>query len=414
MNLKRFYDAANAAEARVQQLATQINDHFENGQTDEALKLRPELDGAKGAAKDAQQLYISMQAATVQDGDSAGQRFVPTSGDPEPKKVKDILGSQEYTKAFFDAFRAGVSPKTIKAGIHRADQFGMLMNALTETGGSPAGEDGGFLLPVDFNNMITELMRSYVDLATSVNIENVTAYSGWRAIEQAAAALPFAAMTENYAMAEAEAPKFDKIEYTIVDYGGYLPVSNDLLADTPVNIMAYLARWFAKKTVLTNNTLILALINALTPTAITDYKTTLTAIKTCLNKTLDPAVSASASIFTNQSGLEVMDQLEDGTGRPLLQPDVTNETAFRVKGRPVVVLPDTHWANLSAAARSRIAIGDGRAYATLFRRSAFEMAATTIGGDAWRYNNTEVRGIMRADAVEMDASAMKLLTVVLP
>ena len=415
MNLKPYYDAVVTAEARVQDLAGRINALFENNQTDEALKLRPDLDLAKSAAKNANDLYLSMRDA-VSDGQTPAQRFVPAGGNPEPQTpAKDARATPEYSAAFFNAFRAGASPRSIKAGMHRAEQYGILMNALTETGGSPVGEEGGFLLPVDFDNKIRELMRQYKDLAAPqyFNIETVTAYSGWRAVEQAAAALPFAAIVENQSLAAAESPLFSKLEYTIVDYGGYLPVTNDLLADTPVNLMNYLAGWFAKKVVLTNNSLILAAVNALSPVAVTDYKTSLQYIKTALNKTLDPNISASATIFTNQSGLDVLDQLDDGTGRPLLQPDVSNATEFRIKGREVVVLSDAQWA-IKSSTIARVAIGDGRQLLTFFRRAAFEMAATTIGGDAWRLNNTEVRGIMRADVVTMDADAMSVLDITVP
>jgi HK97 family phage major capsid protein len=415
MNLKPYYDAVVTAEARVQDLAGQINALFEKNQTEDALKLRPDLDLAKSAAKNANDLYLSMRDA-VSDGQTPAQRFVPAGGPPDSQPpAKDLRATPEYSAAFFNAFRAGASPRSIKSGLHRSDQYGILMNALTETGGSPAGEEGGFLLPVEFDNKIRELMRQYKDLAVPqyFNVENVTAYSGWRAVEESAAALPFAAITENQSLAAAESPLFNKLEYTIVDYGGYLPVTNDLLSDTPVNLMTYLAGWFAKKVVLTNNSLILAIINALTPVSVTDYKTSLQYIKTALNKTLDPNISASATIFTNQSGLDVLDQLDDGTGRPLLQPDVSNATEFRIKGREVVVLSDAQWA-IKSSTIARVAIGDGRQLLTFFRRAAFEMAATTIGGDAWRYNNTEVRGIMRADVVKMDSAAMSVLDVTLP
>jgi HK97 family phage major capsid protein len=409
MNLKKMYDAANQAEARVQQIAAQINDLFEAGKTDEALALRPQLDEAKKTAQDAHQLYISMQAATSGSGDPA-QRFVPTGGDSEPKEVKEMRASSEYTRAFFDAFKSGVSPKSIKAGQHSSEKYQILMAALTETGGSPAGEDGGFLLPVEFDNRIKELMRQYPDLAPYVNVEDVTAYSGWRAVEQAAAALPFAAITENVTLAEMEQPKFDKIAYTVVDYGGYLPVSNDLLADTPANIMNYLARWVAKKIALTNTSRVLSFINALSPTAVATTGDQVAAIKTALNKTLDPVISAGASIFANQTGFDILDQLLDGESRPLIQPDPTSPTSFRFSGRPIVVLADRIWANLTSTDRARVAIGDGKEFLTIFRRSPLEMASTGIGGDAWRYNNTEVRAIYRIDEAVMDSSAMALLT----
>ena len=62
MNLKKFYDAASAAETDVQRIAEQINEHFDKGENDKALELRPSLDKAKADAKNAHELYISMQA----------------------------------------------------------------------------------------------------------------------------------------------------------------------------------------------------------------------------------------------------------------------------------------------------------------------------------------------------------------
>jgi HK97 family phage major capsid protein len=414
MNLKRFFDAAQAANAKVTALAEQINDLFEKNQVEDAQKLRPDLEKAKAEAKEANEMYLSMLDATKSNGTDPASRFTPMGGDPEPRVVKDMRGSAEYVRAFFSALKNGVTPKTINGGIHSGENFGILLNAITEAGGSPAGSEGGFLLPIDFDNMIVELKRALVDLALSVNVESVTAYSGWRAIETAKAALPFAAIVVANGLGTSESPTFTKVDYTLIDYGGYLPVSNGFLQDTPVNIMAYLARWFSRKEVLTNNSLILALINAISPTAVTDYKTVVSRIKTALNKTLDPAISAGASLFVNQSGLDLLDQLQDGVGRPLLQPDPQSDINFRVKGRPVVVLSDTEWANTDTNTKTRIAIGGGREFITYFRRSTMELATTAIGGDAWRKNNTEVRGIMRADAKVADSGAMTVLSVTLP
>jgi HK97 family phage major capsid protein len=416
MDLKKYYDAANAAEARVQQIAAQINDLFEADKNDEAMKLRPQLDEAKAQAKEAQQLYLSMQATTLPDGDP-GRKFVKTGGDPEPKAIEDLRSSPEYRQAFWEAFKNCVTPKSILDGQHSIQKYGILLNALTETGGSSSASEGAILLPSDFDNKIRELLRTYTDLAQSqyFNIEDVTAYSGWRAVEYAAQTTGFTAHTENQTGAEITSePKFAQKTYTIVEYMGYLPIVTNLLSDTPVNIMAYLARWFAKKAAITNTSLIGTDLKAISDTNVTDYKVTFTAIKTMLNKTLDPAVSAGASLFMNQSGLDLLDQLEDGTGRPLLQPDPSQATAFRVKGRPVVVMPNALFADTDTNLKTQIAIGDGREFLTFFRRMPFEMSTTNIGGDAWRFNNTEVKGVMRADTVVMDASAMGLLHITLP
>lgn len=420
MNLKSLYDRVMSAEAARNLVAQDIVRLNDEGKYDEALALQPKLDTANKEYKGANQLYLSMLEVSGdgqqgQQGQQVAHRFVPAGGQTETQEVKDLRASPQYMNAWLTAFRAGVTPKNVgeRGG---AERYSILINALTETGGSPAGEDGGFLNPVDFDNKIRELMRSYVDLANYVNVEDVTTLTGWRVIEQFAAALPLTKVTTELTEKtdEGEQPKFNKVDYQLDEYFDFLIVGNSLMQDTPINLMNYLSKWFSKKVVLTNNSLVEGLLNAITGTAVTDYKTVLSAIKTVLNKTLDPAFSASASVFTNQSGLDLLDQLSDGDGRPLLQPDPSMATAFRVKGRPVVTLSDAHWANMTAPTRARIAIGDAKEYATLFRRAAFEFASTNVGGKAWRSNGTEVRGIARLDCQELDAGAMAVLKVTLP
>lgn len=418
MNLKKYFDAANAAEARVQALAAQINTHFEAGENEKAIELRPQLDAAKAQAKEAHQLYLSMQAATVSDGDPA-QRFVPVGGDQEPAHVHDMRASGEYRDQFFNALRVGATPITIRNGVHSAERFGLLMNALTETGGSPTGAEGGLLLPVDFDVMIGEYRRLAVDLAPYTSIESVTTLSGWRAMEVGKAAAPFAEINEaDFPSGERipamESPTFTRVSYTIKKYGGYLPIASDLLNDTPSNIMKYLAKWCGRKESLTNTSLVLALINALTPVAVTDPTTVFDALKTVLNVTLDPAISVTAAIFANQSGIDLMDQLTDSTGRPLLQPDPTNALRLLFKGRPVVPVPSAQWANTDTNTKTRIAVGDLAELVTFFRRAAGEMTSTNIGGSAWRNDNVEIKYIMRCNPVAVDTAAVKLLSVTLP
>lgn len=419
INLKKFYDNASAAEAKVQQIAVQINDLFEAGKTEEALALKSSMELARAEAKSANELYIAMKVeAGGGPGDPAG-RFVPTGGDQEPKEVKDMRASAEYNKQFWGALQEGVTPANVGKIPGAAERYGLLMNALTETGGTPAGSEGGFLNPVDFDGVINQFKRLAVDLAPDCNVEEVTAYSGWRAVETAAAALPFAEITEfDFPSGERvpamESPTFTKVEYTLKDYGGYLPIANNLFSDSPANLMQYLGRWCGRKASLTNSSLVLAIINALTPVNVTDWTSIDAAIKTALNKSLDPALSASAKIYCNQSGFDLLDQVVDGIGRPILSPDPTNETVKRFKGREVKVLSDAQWPLLTSSQYARIGVGDLRELVSFFRRASGELAATTIGGTAWRNNNTEIRYIMRADVESVDTDAMKLLKVTMP
>ena len=189
-------------------------------------------------------------------------------------------------------------------------------------------------------------------------------------------------------------------------------MSRELLDDEVANLLGYLARWIGKKEVITENKLLITLLQALTEVDLT-ANSEFAEIKAVLNKGLDPAHSAVAGVITNQSGLALLDGLEDLNGRPLLQPDVVKPTDFRISGRPVTSVADAQLANVGST-KSPIYIGDFKSYATLFRRKAIEVAGTDVGGDAWRKYGYEVRAITRLDAVTFDSAAVKGVNFIHP
>ncbi len=129
----------------------------------------------------------------------------------------------------------------------------------------------------------------------------------------------------------------------------------------------------------------------------------MSALKKILNKSLDPAISASAVIITNQDGFDALDQLVDLNGRGLLQPDPTNATLYRMFGRRVVAVSSAQLPNTSN--KPEFFIGDFKEFATLFRKKGLEVASTDIGGSAWATDSTEVRGIARLAVTKFDAGA---------
>lgn len=409
IDLKKFYDAAVAAETAKTAKAVEIQKLFDANETEKGLEMKADLDTLTKKAKDAEEMYLSMRDAAA--GDDPAKNFIPADDREKTEEIKnsDILKCNEYVNAFFKALAAGSTLKEFKkSGVPAGMEI--LTKALTETGGTPAGADGGFLLPTDFNNMIIERQRQFFDISQFVNTEPVTAFSGWRAIEKTVAQQPFTTFENNNPIPAAEQPAFTKIDYQVKDYGGFLPISNDLLEDTPANIMAYLSKWFGRKTVLTNNSLILAILNALTEVTVdtANSKNALDTIKRVLNVDLDPDISVNATIFCNQDGFNFLDQIKDGTGRYLMQPDPTNDTKYMIKGRPVALLanrllPST---TVDTKTHSRIIVGDGNEAITLFKRAGLEMVSTTVGGNAWYNNNTEIRGIMRVDCKQTDDGAV--------
>lgn len=335
--------------------------------------------------------------------------LTPEPDSPKPaafgdSKLDALLKSDEYKAAFFDAFRSGASVKNM-AGDGRHN---ILMDALTETGGTPAGSEGGFLLPVDFDNKIWELRRKYVALTDHVTVEEVTAFSGWRAREKNANRAVFAKLTELQAAPDAASPLFSRIDYTVSEYGGTIPVSNALMQDTPVNIMEYLGRWLARTSINTENAAILALLDGLTPLE-WDIADRDRPLKEALNVLLDPSISATAIVLTNQSGFNSLDQMEDDNGRALLQPDPASPTKLMYKGRDIVVMSNAALPN-TVDGESPVYVGDFAEFVHFFRRKAFEVAATNVGAGAFEKRVTMVLGLERFDVKTIDeGAAVKLL-----
>lgn len=314
---------------------------------------------------------------------------------------------KEYKDAFFYAITNGITPKN---GVGN-EKVAVLYNALTESGGSPAGSDGGFLVPTSFNNKIIECRRQLTALSDLVTLETVSTPTGWRAID----AVPtegFKKVDEMGDIPLNDQPKFTKVTYSLEKYGLIVPVSSELLKDNTAGLESYLARWFAKKGIITENIIILEILDTLTAKNLTVGKE-VKALTTVLNKELDPAIAQNASILTNQSGFDYLCGLEDGNGRSLIQPDPTTGQPMIFRSHRVVVVSDAQLKNRTVTTSGEtkgdyypVYVGDFKAFMTLFVGKNLEVASTNIGGNAWRTDSVEVRGLMRIDGEKMDGEAV--------
>ena len=348
-----------------------------------------------------QESYRSVKAGT----EDRLNPIKPEEKKEEKKTMNEIRKSNEYARAFAYAMRHGINARNGKGN----ENVKILYDALTEEGGSPAGTDGGFLVPEDMDHQIRELKRQLNPLSALFNVENVTTFTGWRVIDTA----PTTGMTlvnEMGTIPTDDQPAFVKVPYTLDKYALRLPVSNELLSDEVAGLMAYLSKWFAKKQVLTENGLLITALKTLTAASIVPSGTGKTAIdgfKTALNKVLNPAISLSSVIICSQSAFDAIDQIVDDQGRGLLQPNPANATEMRILGRPVHVVDDAFLPNgTGTVTPAEIFIGDGREFATLFEQENFEIASTDIGGNAWATDSTEIRGISRMCVSKFDTAAM--------
>lgn len=265
---------------------------------------------------------------------------------------------------------------------------------------NPADGDVGLIVPKDIQTRINEIQRQLNDLSQYIRVETVNTLSGSRVLERDDQMTPLQVVNEYGQIQGLDNPQFIPITYQLVKRAGYLPLTSELLADTDQNIIQYVSDWIARKVVVTKNTLITGLLQGLQPTQLNN----LDDIKKVLNVELDPAISLSSVIITNQDGYHWLDTQKDNDGRYLLTDDITQPGRKLFKGRPVVVVSNRYLPTTDETAP--IFIGDGKQFAVLFTRGIYELASTREGGDAWRRDATELRVITRDDLVLWDSAAM--------
>ena len=367
------------------------------------------------------QARIDLTRATISQEEAGQQTALPAKAATKGGRVVAMRKSNEYAQAFAYAIRNRVNP----ANPCSDPSLNVLYDVLTESGGSPAGSDGGFLVPEDVQTQINERLRQLNPLRDLFTVEATSTSKGTRIVDTA----PTTGLTQLDGEAPAagvpedDQPSFAPVNYSLNTYGLIVPVSRELAADETANLFGYLARWYTKKQVITENGLLKAALELLTAQSITDEddQNAIMQLRSVLNMALDPAISQTATILTNQSGFDFLDNITDSTGRPLLQPDPATGTPMFLKTHAVKVMSNRTFPNRVVATADAtkgdyypIYVGDFKQYATLFERMPLEFVSTDVGGDAFKKNRIDVRGISRLGVTRFDTEAVVRREIFIP
>ena len=112
---------------------------------------------------------------------------------------------------------------------------------------------GGYIVPVDVQTKINHYKESHKSVRDVVDVENVTTNKGSRTYEKKAKLTGFQKVTEDGKLQAMTEPSYERVTYEIQDFGGYLPVSNDLLSDTDANLESEIVNWVGRNSLATDN-----------------------------------------------------------------------------------------------------------------------------------------------------------------
>lgn len=281
-------------------------------------------------------------------------------------------------------------------------------------------ERGGVLVPVEMLDY-HELRNQYTDLRRYVEVLNTSTMSGWIPASYYSGSASYSDALINfdeYSAITEDDLQFQKLSFNVKSFGLLIPISNQMMQDTTVDIMGIVTRNFVRRQVMMENAKIIAALDkALDEDAPTVAPTdAFTAIKKAYNQDLYRQYGLNSIIITNQDGLQVLDAAVDNEGRFILQPMVTDETRLQIGGHEVVVLDN---AALPTDATTSTDTGTGKGiplyvvdlfdFMAIVDRMTLDIAADASAG--FTKYSVMVRAVARLDFVTKDNAAGKKIYI---
>lgn len=220
------------------------------------------------------------------------------------------------------------------------------------------------VIPQEVVTPVLELKNSKYNLAQYATVKTVSAGSGHYPIAKRNNTAVLATKEELADIADVDANMFEDVPFDVKTRAGKIALSNEIVDDSAVDIVAEVKNQLQKLVDNTDNQNIMKVLTS--DTFKKENATTTDDLKKIFNVDLDPALNKMWLV--NQSGFNYLDTLKDNEGRYLLQPNPTAASGFSLFGAPVVMISDTVMPNNSDGSFPMIA-GDIAEAVAVFRRN---------------------------------------------
>ena len=193
-------------------------------------------------------------------------------------------------------------------------------------------------------------VKSVTDLAQLVTQFQATTASGkYPVLKRATERMnSVEELAKNPALAK---PEFEEVDWKVSTYRGAIPLSQESIDDSAIDLTALVANNANEQKINTTNFAIASVLKAFTAKAVAGES--VDDIKHILNVDLDPAYNKT--IVASQSFYQYLDTLKDKNGQYLLHEAITDGSPRTLLGVPVTVVEDEL---LGAAGEAHAFIGD--------------------------------------------------------
>ncbi|NTL83450.1 phage major capsid protein [Enterococcus faecium] len=247
------------------------------------------------------------------------------------------------------------------------------------------------VIPVDRITKPEKQPETVVDLRQHVGRVPVTTGTGSYPILRANKnkMISVAELAKNPALAN---PEFTKVNYEIDTYRGYIPVSQESLDDSDIDLGGLVAENIQRQSLNTSNVEIAKKLQTAPAKTVTDID----GLKDIVNVTIDPAYNVK--FIASQSFFNELDKMKDNDGRYLLQQDVTVASGYKLLGREVVVMADDV---IGKTAGDKVAfVGDPSLFVKFFDRQ--QASVRWVDNDVY---GQLLAGFVRFDVEVADTAA---------
>lgn len=356
----------------------------ENKDLEKAKEILTEIDTLKEEYEIEKQLFENEKEMNKLNEEETKEVAKTIDDGKEDKEEK-----QDSAKAFAKAVKTMVN-KTLNEGVP---------------------ESGGYTVPEDIVTKVERLRETKESLIDLVSVKKVNTDKGQETYKKRSQATGFGSIEEGGKIPKAGKPQFSRISWAVTKYGGYMPVTNELLEDSDEDIESFMTEWLADESRVTRNKIIMAVINKKAKTKLEG----LDDIKKALNVTLGANFKSTSMIVTNDDGLQYLDTLKDKEGKYLLQPNPADPMQLRLCAGATTVAVKVYSNETIPTTENKIPfiIGDLKEAVKFYDRKQLTLMASQVAVvgsgegalNAFEEDLTLIRGIEREDAELRDENA---------
>ncbi|MBX5315961.1 phage major capsid protein [Staphylococcus caprae] len=194
-------------------------------------------------------------------------------------------------------------------------------------------DDVGVTIPEDIQYQPNKEVKTVQDLSELVQKTKVSTASGKYPILKRANA-KFNTVAELEKNPELARPEFETINWEVETYRGAIPISQEALDDSVVNLTQIVSENINEQKINTLNEKIGTVLKAFKPTTVTNVDD----LKAIINVKLDPGYERQ--IICTQSFYQAVDTLKDKNDRYLLNDSIINTSGNTLLGMNVTVVRD--------------------------------------------------------------------------